>query len=128
MAPELTLLVWTVVLTFALAVIAVAGANAQVGLAALVGNREDLPPITGWAGRAQRAHRNMLENLPLFIAFVLVAQVTNHTNSMTLLGAQLFFWGRLAHAIIYLAGVALARTLAWAVSVVGLVLIFLQLV
>ena len=47
---------------------------------------------------------------------------------MTLLGAQLFFWGRLAHAVIYVAGIPWLRTAAWAISAVGLVLIFLQLV
>ena len=30
--------------------------------------------MTGWAGRAQRAHRNMLESLILFAILVLVAQ------------------------------------------------------
>jgi uncharacterized MAPEG superfamily protein len=127
MSPELKLLVWSVVLTFVQAVIAVAGANSQISLATLAGNRDAMPEITGWAGRAQRAHRNMLENLPLFIALILVAQITSRTNAMTLLGAELFFWARLAHAVIYLAGIPWARTLAWAVSVVGLVLIFLQL-
>ena len=87
MTQDLSLLIWSVVLTFVQAVIAVAGANAQVGLATLAGNRDAMPAITGWAGRAQRAHRNMLENLPLFIALVLVAQITNHANAMTLLGA-----------------------------------------
>jgi uncharacterized MAPEG superfamily protein len=47
---------------------------------------------------------------------------------MTVLGTQLFFWGRLAYAVIYLAGLPWLRTASWAVSVVGLVLIFLQLV
>src|SRR5579863_9127147 len=128
MTPELNLLVWSVALTFVLVVIAAIGANAQIGSATLAGNREGVPPLTGWAGRAQRAHRNMLESLPLFIALVLVAQITNHTNAMTVLGAQLFFWGRVAHAIIYLAGIGWVRTAAWAVSVIGLALIFLQLV
>ena len=47
---------------------------------------------------------------------------------MTVLGAQLFFWGRVAHAVLYIAGIAWVRTAAWAVSVVGLLLIFLQLI
>jgi uncharacterized MAPEG superfamily protein len=47
---------------------------------------------------------------------------------MTLLGAQLFFWGRVAHAVIYIAGIAWARTIAWAVSVAGLVLLFTAVV
>ena len=47
---------------------------------------------------------------------------------MTLLGAQLFFWGRVGHAVLYIAGIPWARTAAWLVSVIGLLLIFLQLV
>src|SRR5258708_8754310 len=49
-------------------------AVAQVGLLPLVGNRENLPAFEGWAGRAQRAHRNMLESLIIFAALVLVAR------------------------------------------------------
>jgi uncharacterized MAPEG superfamily protein len=127
MTSELTLLVWSGVLTFVQMLVAVAGAQLQVGLPALMGNRESLPPITGWAGRARRAQLNMLEYLVLFAILVLVAQVTGKTNSMTLLGCQIFFWARLAYAIIYLAGVPWLRTAAWAVSVIGLILILLQL-
>ena len=128
MKPELVLLVWSVALAFVQVLVAVSGATLQVGLPALAGNREGLPPLTGWVGRAQRAHRNMLESLPLFIALVLVAQAAGKANMTTLLGCQLFFWGRLAHWLVYLAGIPWLRTLAWVVSVVGLVLIFLQLV
>ena len=92
MNPELELLAWTVVLTFVQMLIAVAGATLQVGLPALAGNREGLAPATGWAGRAHRAHRNMLENLVLFAALVLIAALADRTNPMTLLGAQIFFW------------------------------------
>ena len=127
MTPELMYLVWSAVLTLALVVIAVGGATLQVGLPTLAGNREGLPEMTGWAGRAARAHSNMLENLILFAVLVLVAHIVGVHNPMTLLGVQLFFWGRVAHAIVYLAGLPWLRTVAWTVSVVGLVLIFLQL-
>jgi uncharacterized MAPEG superfamily protein len=127
MTPDLKLLLWTVVLTFVQMLAAVGAANTQVSLATLAGNREGMPELTGWAGRAQRAHRNMLENLPLFVALVLIAQAAGKTNAMTLLGAELFFWARLVHWLIYLAGIPWLRTLAWAVSVVGLILIFRQL-
>jgi len=127
MKPELTLLVWAVVLAFVQMLVAVSGATLQVGLPTLAGNREGLAPCTGWAGRAQRAHHNMLENLVLFAALVLVAVVSQKTNSTTLLGAQIFFWGRLAHAVVYVIGIPWLRTAVWAVSVVGLVLIADQL-
>lgn len=127
MTPDLTLLLWSVALTFVQVLVAVLGANTQVSLATLVANREAAIDLTGWAGRAQRAHRNMLESLPLFIALVLIAHIAGREQGMTLLGAQLFFWGRVAHWIIYLAGIPWLRTLAWVVSVVGLVLMFVQL-
>lgn len=127
MTIELKMLLWSVALTFVQVLIASMGANQQVGLATLAGNRDAMPELAGWTGRAQRAHRNMLENLPLFIALVLIAQLANRTNAMTALGAELFFWARLAQAVLYIAGVPWLRTLAWLVSVVGLVLIFVQL-
>jgi len=125
---ELHLLVWSVALAFILVLIAVSGATLQVGLPKLAGNREGLADCTGWAGRAQRAHRNLLENLILFAVLVLVAQATGRLNAMTALGAQIFFWARVAHPVIYIAGVPYLRTLAWGVSVVGLVMIFLQVI
>jgi uncharacterized MAPEG superfamily protein len=64
--PELYYLVWSAALTLVPAVIAVGGAQLQVGLPRLAGNRENMPEFTGWAGRAQRAHRNMLKSLVLF--------------------------------------------------------------
>ena len=125
---ELQLLVWAVALAVVQIVIAVTGALLQVGLPTLAGNRDNMPVITGWAGRADRAHRNMVYGLALFTALVFVAHATGRLNPTTALGAELFFWGRLAYAAVYLIGLPWVRTAAWAVSVVGLVLIFGQLV
>lgn len=127
MQPELSLLVWAVVLTFVQMLVALTGAFLQVGLPALTGNREGLAPFTGWAGRAQRAHHNMLENLALFAALVIVAVIAQKTNSTTLAGAQLFLWARLAYAVFYVIGIPWLRTAIWTVSVVGLIMIFSQL-
>ena len=127
MTPELMYLVWSAALTFVLVLLAVSAATLETGLPMLAGNRESMPELTGWAGRAQRAHRNMLESLILFAVLVLVAQSAGVHNAMTLLGAQLFFWGRVAHGVIYLAGIPWLRTAAWTVSIIGLLLILLQL-
>jgi uncharacterized MAPEG superfamily protein len=128
MSIDLKLLIWSAVLTVVQMLIAVIGAQLQVGLPALMGNRDNLPAIVGWAGRAQRAHRNMLESLVIFAVLVLVAHAAGKANAMTALGAEVFFWARIAYAAIYLAGIPMARTAAWGVSVVGLVLILLQVV
>ena len=127
MKPELMWLLWALALTFVQMLVAVSGATLQVGLPMLAGNREAVPAFGGWVGRAQRAHHNMLESLVLFAALVLIAVVTNKTNSTTLLGAQLFFWARLAYAVVYVAGIPWLRTAVWFVSVIGLIVIFVQL-
>jgi uncharacterized MAPEG superfamily protein len=125
---EIKLLVWSVALAFVQVVVAVIGAQLQVGLPTLAGNREKMPEITGWAGRASRAHHNMTANLLLFAILVLVAQVTNRLDATTALGAALFFWARLAYAVIYIAGLPWLRTVAWAVSVVGMLMIFIRVI
>ena len=128
MTPMLTYVLWAVVLTVVQVVVAAVLALGQVGLPTLAGNRESIGELPGMEGRAVRAHRNMLENLVLFVALALVAHLANRVTPTALLGAQLFFWGRVAHAIIYLAGIPWLRTAAFAVSVVGLVMIASQLI
>jgi uncharacterized MAPEG superfamily protein len=125
---ELNLLVWSVALCVLQMLIAVITAQGQVGLPPLIGNREGFPELKGIAGRASRAHQNMMANLVLFASLVLVVAVSGKSSPMTALGAQLFFWGRLVYAVIYLIGVPWARTIAWAISIVGLVMIFLQVI
>jgi uncharacterized MAPEG superfamily protein len=126
--PDLTLLVWAVVLAFLQIVVASVGTNTQVPLSVLAGNREGMPEATGWAGRAARAHRNMMESLPLFAALVLIAHVAGRVNGTVILGEQIFVFARLAHAAIYTLGLPWIRTVAWAVSVVGMAMILMQLV
>ncbi|MDH3319400.1 MAG: MAPEG family protein [Betaproteobacteria bacterium] len=127
MKPELTLLGWSVVLAIVHMLAAVQGALNQVGLMTLAGNREKFPEILGWGGRAARASRNMAENLVLFAAVVLAVVAAGKTNDMTLLGAQLFFWGRIAYAVCYIGGIKWLRTLSWLVSIIGVALILIQL-
>lgn len=127
MNPELTLLAWSVILAIVHMLIAVQGSMNQVGLMTLIGNREGFPEILGWGGRACRASRNMAENLPLFAAVVLAAVIAGKTNNMTLLGAQIFLWGRIAYAVCYLGGIKWLRTLSWVASIVGIALILWQL-
>jgi uncharacterized MAPEG superfamily protein len=127
MTPDLNYLLMSVVLTFVQVLIAAVAANQAVGLTVLAGNREDLPVLTGLAGRAKRAHLNMIENMVLFAALVLIAAVAGKANATTALGALVFFWARLAYAVIYLVGVPWLRTAAWFVSVIGMVMIASQL-
>tara|TARA_R110000787_G_scaffold173695_1_gene286295 strand:+ start:1077 stop:1463 length:387 start_codon:yes stop_codon:yes gene_type:complete len=120
MTVDLWMLFWAVLLAFGQLAFAAAVGATQVDLPTLVGNRENMPARTGLAGRADRAHRNMMESLPLFAALVLVAHVAQLANAQTALGAQLFLYARLVYAVVYVAGIPWLRTLVWAAAVVGM--------
>ena len=127
MTVDLTYLVWTVALTLALQLDVIVGAMGTIPTGVLAGNRETPVEAKGWLGRAQRAHRNMLESVALFGILVLVAHVAGKSNAMTAMGAAIYFWARLAHAVIYTAGITWVRSLVFGISMVGLVIILLQL-
>jgi uncharacterized MAPEG superfamily protein len=97
------------------------------GVARAFGNRDNMPEPSALAGRADRAAKNMIENTLVFVVLMVAVQVANKANAQAQLGANLFFWGRLAFWPIYLAGIIYARTAAWAVSVVGLAMMVLAM-
>ena len=130
MTTELTMLAWSAVLCLVLPNVGVAGlTSVSGGFVWGLGNRDT--PFTGglpaWADRARRAHANLVENLVVFAALVLAAQVAGKTNEWTALGAQLFFWGRVGHVVTYVAGLVPWRTLAFGVAILGEWMIALQL-
>jgi uncharacterized MAPEG superfamily protein len=127
MSLDFKFLLFSVLLAFVQVLIAASAATLQVGLSTLAGNREGLSPPTGFAGRARRAHLNMIENMVLFVPLVLIAVVAGKANAMTAMGAEIFFWGRLLYAVIYLIGVPWLRTVAWGVSVIGMIMVAVQL-
>ena len=121
MSTELTMLVLSAVLCVLLVLPYSTAILFTQGLGVAAGNRENLPPLTGWVGRSKRTHANMVENLVPFAALLLAAQGAGKLGALTALGAQLFFYARLAHAVVYIAGIPYLRTLLWLVSVVGMV-------
>ena len=70
--------------------------------------------------RAERAQKNLLANLPAFGALVLVSATAGISNETTVWGAQLFFWARVAHAVIYIAGIPYLRTVAFVAGLSGM--------
>ena len=93
----------------------------------VLGNRDDPPPLPPWAWRADRAHRNMLENFPHFAALLLLAHVAGLADAQTTFGAVVFFWARVAHALLYIGGIWHLRALAFFAGVGGEVLIAVRL-
>jgi uncharacterized MAPEG superfamily protein len=121
---ELKMLTLSVVLGIVQIVAASHAASLQRGYQWTASSRDEkVPPLQGVAGRLDRALRNFLETFPLFAAVVLAAHVTDTHNALTALGAQLYFWARLAYALLYAAGVPVVRSLVWNVATVGILLL-----
>ncbi len=71
---------------------------------------------------------NFLETFPLFAAAVLIAHAAGRHDWMTVWGAQLYFFGRAPMCRSTPSAVFLARTIAWTVAIIGIILILLSLV
>jgi uncharacterized MAPEG superfamily protein len=123
MMSDMQVLVWSAILMWLMLMTASAlrtqGWTAG-GVQRAFGNREDIGEPTPLAGRADRAAKNMLENFVIFIALVAALHFAGKASAQTQLGANLFFWARVAFWPIYLAGITYLRTAAWGVSIVGL--------
>lgn len=98
------------------------------GMKVAMGNRDDLPEPTPFAGRADRTAKNTLENFALFAALALVAHVSGTQSPQVLLGAEIFFWSRLVFIAVYYLGIPYLRTAVWTVGFVGLAMMALALV
>ncbi len=93
-----------------------------VGL--LHGYPEGQPPtkktLPTWAERSMRAHYNMVETMPAFIAVVLAAVYLAKGDAAVLASvacwAKVFFYARVAHAIVYTFGTPFLRTPVYLVS------------
>jgi uncharacterized MAPEG superfamily protein len=121
MAIELKLLVWSILLGLAYIVTAVTFSLWQRGLLWNVGNRSDESrPLSAMAARADRASRNFLETFAFFAAAVLAVVFAQRSSAATVLGAQIYFWARLAYLPVYVAGIPYLRTAIWAASIWGL--------
>ena len=125
MSVELTMLVYATSLLLVLVLIqATVGVQAQ-GLMPMAGARDHLPPPTTFQARTKRVVDNHREGLTLFAPLVLVAALIHVSNNWTVLGAELFFWSRLAHAVLYVTGVPLIRPLAWVIGLAGTIMVLL---
>ena len=125
---ELMMLALSVALLFVLIVVqASAGVQAQ-GMDVMAGHRDDMKAPSAWQARTKRCVDNHREGLILFAPLVLIAAHLNVSNDLTVWGAQLFFYSRVAHAVIYLAGWPKVRPLAWAIGIVGTIMVFVAVI
>ena len=98
----------------------------KIGMSGALGNREEAPPRDGVGPRGVRAHANLTENLLPFAIAVLIAHVLQRRSGLSALGAEIFLASRIVHAISYLMGIQVVRTLAYFGGVIGTVMVFIQ--
>jgi uncharacterized MAPEG superfamily protein len=96
------------------------------GLKHSLGPRDHQQPYSVVGARAARALGNMQEALPVFLALALMNLFVN-PGADAITGAWIFLIARVVYVPLYLAGVPVLRTLAWAVSWVGLIMMLLPL-
>jgi uncharacterized MAPEG superfamily protein len=126
MPVELMMLLYSAILLFVIIVMQAGLAISQNGLPAQAGSRDNLPEPTVLRMRLQRLAANMQENLVMFAAVVLVANAAGVSNETTALGASIFLYARLAHAIIYAFGWPMIRPLFYFISLYGMIIIALE--
>lgn len=128
MSFELQSVVYVVVLLFALLVFQGGLVPVTQGFKWGLGSRDEPQTPSAMQGRAARTVANQLEGMALYVPLILVAHLAGVSTQLTVSGAGLFLGGRIAFALCYLLGVPVLRSVAWAASIVGIVLILIELV
>ncbi|WP_174300856.1 MAPEG family protein [Caulobacter sp. S45] len=124
MTTELSILGWTLVLAIVQVFLPAAARSRETGVGYNAGPRDEPgPPVGKVTGRLQRAEKNLFETLPLFAAAVLIANLAHRDGALTLWGAWTYLVMRIIYLPLYAFGVPVVRSVAWILSVLGLVLI-----
>ena len=66
--------------------------------------------LPDWVKRANRAHVNAVENFGPFAAVVLTAQIVGVSTPATVTCAEIYFFARLAHALVHISGFGKFKT------------------
>ncbi len=67
----------------------------------------------GWANRLMAAHVNAIENLVVFAPLVIILHVLGMSTELTVFASSLYFFSRLAHAILFALRTPILRIVAF---------------
>jgi uncharacterized MAPEG superfamily protein len=85
-------------------------------------------PLPDWGKRANRTYINAVETFAPFAALVIVAHLAGKANAMTAFWATCYFWLRLAHAVVFLLGFPLVRTVLFTLGYIAVAGIFWEVI
>jgi uncharacterized MAPEG superfamily protein len=91
-------------------------------------NREETPMVAPWIGRADRAQRNHLDNLPMLAVVILIAHVTGKHDGITAAASVVMVVARVAHSLVYIFGIKQLRPLFYLLSIVAMLVIVRRIV
>ena len=120
---EIQMLVCAVALLVVIILIQATAGVFQMGPMKALGNRDDVPPLTGWAARTQRCEDNQVVSLVLFAPLVLATVLLKQADQWSALGSTVYLYARVAYAACYLIGIPFLRTLSWVAGMAGIALV-----
>lgn len=113
-SPEILYTTLTAAFTGVIWVAIILNRLAEMGPWKALSNPEpDVRPHANWAYRMGHAHRNAIENLVVFAPLAIMVHVLGLGSPLTACAAAIFFFARVAHAVIYTFGIPLLRTIAF---------------
>jgi uncharacterized MAPEG superfamily protein len=99
----------------------------QLGGAWVAGSRDESREVTGLSGRFVRAHRNLLEIFPQFVAALFLVHTAHAAGSLSTIGAWLFVIARLLYVPAYAFGPVGLRPICWLAAQAGIFVIVADL-
>jgi uncharacterized MAPEG superfamily protein len=123
---EIAVLGWSVVLLL-VQIVLQAVSTYDLGPYLLGPRDEERQSGNVMAGRLKRALENLLETYPAFVALALALALTGRTGGIAATGAWIWLAARVVYLPLYAFGVPAVRTLAWVVSIVGLLMMLVRL-
>lgn len=121
---ELEILAYASLLLFVHILAAAQVKTRQYGVKWNLGPRDEpVAELSPLAGRLTRAEANFLETLPIAIIALMGVVIAGRTNASTALGGWVWLGARIVYLPLYAAGIPVLRTIAFAVSIVGLAMV-----
>jgi uncharacterized MAPEG superfamily protein len=103
-------------------------ATVEMGGDYKAGPRDEPRQLQGvFAGRAERAFRNLLETFPVFAALALALVVTGRNGGLGAMGAEAWVLLRILYLPLYFIQIPYARSLVWFASMFALAAMLIRL-
>jgi uncharacterized MAPEG superfamily protein len=99
----------------------------QLGGDWVLGPRDEPREVKGLSGRFVRAHRNLLEIFPQFLAALFLVHAADAAGSLSAIGAWVFVIARVLYVPAYAFAPPGVRPICWMIAQVGIFMIVADL-